>query len=148
MQKSRCIVYELKTDSVLCRPPKRRKARILEDIKYQDLHSLRDRFEGKEKRLNEHCIMQASDVNEPVFRVHEACEDDLLKTNPNRPRRSSKMDVSSPTWKDLSIEDAESRVIVKGESLCVFGSPGTGKTTLLQGITERLRSLGKTVDII
>ena len=30
----------------------------------------------------------------------------------------------------------------------VLGSPGTGKTTLIQGVTERLRSLGKTVDII
>jgi Cdc6-like AAA superfamily ATPase len=46
------------------------------------------------------------------------------------------------------MEDAESKVIVKGQSLLVLGSPGTGKTTLLQGVTERLRSRGKIVDII
>jgi ATP-dependent exoDNAse (exonuclease V) alpha subunit len=39
-------------------------------------------------------------------------------------------------------------VITKNQSLLVLGSPGTGKTTLLQGITERLRSLSKTVEII
>ena len=39
-------------------------------------------------------------------------------------------------------------MIAKGQSLLVLGSPGTGKTTLIQGITERLKSLGKTVDII
>jgi len=52
------------------------------------------------------------------------------------------------TWNDLCQEDAEHRVVIKNQSLLVLGSPGTGKTSLLQGITERLKSLGKTVDII
>ena len=46
------------------------------------------------------------------------------------------------------MEEAESKVITKHQSLLVLGSPGTGKTTLLQGVTESLRSIGKTVDII
>ena len=32
--------------------------------------------------------------------------------------------------------------------MLVLGSPGTGNTTFIRGITERLRSIGKTVDII
>ena len=92
--------------------------------------------------------MCSSQYEEKVFRVQAAVEDDLLKSNPKRPSRSCKLNVKSIQWNDLSPTDAESRVIVKGQSLLVLGSPGTGKTTLLQGITERLRSLSKTVEII
>ena len=80
--------------------------------------------------------------------MQDAVEDDFLKSNPKRPTRSCKLTMKSIQWNDLSIVDSESRVIAKGQSLLVLGSPGTGKTTLIQGITERLRSLGKTVDII
>ena len=46
------------------------------------------------------------------------------------------------------MEEAEHRVIVKRESLLVIGCPGTGKTTLMQGMAERLQSQGLRVDII
>ena len=147
LKQSRCILHELKTDSCLFRPPKRRKICVLEDITYQNLNTLRDRFEGPHNRLNEHCAMCPSHSEEKVFRVQDAVEDDLLKSNPKRPGRSCKLTLKSIQWNDLSIADAESKVITKNQSLLVLGSPGTGKTTLLQGITERLRSLGKTVDI-
>lgn len=151
LKQSRAIVYELKTDSCLYRPPKRRKTQILEDIKYKDLHTLRGRFEGEARhkyRLDEHSSMHPSEALEKVFRVQEATEDDLFKCNPNRPARKCKLVFSIRSWHDLSVAEAEGKVIVKGQSLLVLGSPGTGKTTLLQGITERPRSLGKTVDII
>ena len=92
--------------------------------------------------------MCPSQSEEKVFRVQIAVEDDRLKSNPKRPSRSCKLNVKSIQWNDLSPTDAESRVITKIQSLLVLGSPGTGKTTLLQGITERLRSLGKSVEII
>ena len=66
-----------------------------------------------------------------ICRVQDAVEDDLLKSNPERPTRSCKLIVKSIQWNDLSIPDAESRVITKGQSLLVLGSPGIGKTTQL-----------------
>ena len=149
LRRSRCIVYELKTDSCLYRPPKRRKASVLEFITYQNLNTLRCRFEGPQNRINEYCAMLcAPQCEERIFRVQEATEDDLLKGNPRRPSRSFKLALKKVHWNDLSIEEAESKVITKNQSLLVLGSPGVGKTTLIQGITERLRSIGKTVDII
>mgnify|MGYP001454115674 CR=1 FL=1 len=151
LKRSRCIVYELKTDSCFFKPPKRRKTSVLEDITYQNLNTLRDRFEGPHNRLNEHCTMCSSQYDEKVCRVQAAVEDDLLKSNPRRPSRSFKLTLKNVLplgWNDLSIEEAESKVITKNQSLLVLGSPGVGKTTLIQGITERLRSIEKTVDTI
>ena len=59
--------------------------------------------------------------------MQAAVEDDLLKSNPKRPSRSCKLNVKSIQWNDLSPTDAESRVIVKGQSLLVLGSPISGK---------------------
>ena len=148
LKRARCVVYEIKTDSCLYRPPKRRKQSILIDITYKDLHTMRDRCEGKANRLNDWCQMRPSEVDEKVYRVQEATEADRMKTCPMRPSRTCKLTLPSLHWKELPIDEAESKVIVRNESLLVVGSPGTGKTTLLQGITERLRSLGKRVDII
>ena len=92
--------------------------------------------------------MCPSQIEKKMFRVQAAVEGDLLKTNLKRRSRSCKLNDKNPQWSDLSTVDAESRIVVKGQSLLVLGSPGTSKTILLQGITERLRSLGKTVDII
>ena len=125
LKQSRAIVYELKTDSCLYRPPKRRKTQILEDIKYSDLHALRGRFEGEAKtkyRLDEHSSMQPSEALEKVFRVQEATEDDLLKCNPNRPGRSCKLSLKSIQWNDLSMEQAEGKVITKNQSLLVLAT--------------------------
>ena len=92
------------------------------------------------------CALQRA--KKGFFRVQAAVEDDLLKSNLKRPSRSCKLVLKNIQWNDLSIVDAEARVVVKGQSLLVFGSPVTVKTTLIQGITERLKPLGKTVDII
>eukprot|EP00969_Alexandrium_andersonii_P336763 14885798-Alexandrium_andersonii.AAC.1 len=50
----RCVIYKLKTDSVLYRPPKRAKVRLAQ-LELQDLHQLRNRFEGAFARLDEYC---------------------------------------------------------------------------------------------
>ena len=80
LKQSRCILHELKTDSCLFRPPTRRKTCVLENITYQDLNTLRDRFEGPHNRLNECTIMCPSTYEERVYRVQDAVEDDLLKS--------------------------------------------------------------------
>ncbi len=38
--------------------------------------------------------------------------------------------------------------MLEGESLLCVGIAGTGKTTYLQGVVERLRASGKRVDIV
>jgi hypothetical protein len=51
-------------------------------------------------------------------------------------------------WRDLGEVEAEERVL-RGESLLLLlGIAGTGKTFRAQGIVERLRRSGKTVDAI
>ena len=142
-------IYELRTDSVLYRPPKRRKV-FLEDLQYKDLHLMRNKLEGEARRLNEWHDMAASDVDEKLYRIKKSLtEEDQLGCNPKRPSRScGKINVNFLTWKNLNVEEAENQVIVKRQSLLVLGAPGTGKTTYLQGITERLMSLGLKVDII
>ena len=52
LKQSMCIVYALKTDSCLYRPPKRRKTSVLDFVTYQNLNTLRFRFEGPHNRLN------------------------------------------------------------------------------------------------
>ena len=43
-------------------------------------------------------------------------------------------------WEDITNVDAE---IMQGGSVFLEGVAGTGKSTLAQGIIERMRSLGK-----
>ena len=57
-------------------------------------------------------------------------------------RRESKPPSTERRWKDLGEQEAEERVM-EGESLLVLGIAGTGKTTFVQGIVERLRKGGK-----
>ena len=86
-----------------------------------------------------------------MYRIKFYCtEEDQLRCNPKRLRRNCKFKPPDPITfrRNLTQEEAETRVIIKRESLLVTGAPGTGKTTYLQGITERLISLGLKVDII
>ena len=109
LRSSRSVVYERNTASCLYRAPKERNTQILEDIKYEDLHILRDHYEGKQNRLNEHCAMRCSEAakkGEKAFRVQEATEDDLLKCTPKRPSRSFKLALKNVHWNDMSIAHA------------------------------------------
>eukprot|EP00969_Alexandrium_andersonii_P229638 10141724-Alexandrium_andersonii.AAC.1 len=67
LKRQRCAVLELKTDSVLYRPPKRAKV-CLAELELQDLHRLRNRFEGAFARLGEYLAMAPVESPEAVFR--------------------------------------------------------------------------------
>ena len=63
------------------------------------------------------------------------------------PARRWELNLNLRTWRDCSPEEGERRVLDK-ESLLVLGIAGTGKTTLCQGIVERLQAAGEVVNII
>jgi hypothetical protein len=69
LNRARRIVYELKTDSRLYKPPARRRKSLLEDTRYSDLHLLRDRFEGKTRRLDDYSPIISSDATGTVYRT-------------------------------------------------------------------------------
>ena len=92
-------------------------------------------------------LMTACPSDDLVFRVQVATEFDPLKCNPGLPERS--WDLTPPTrvWSLLEPEEGERRVLEGGSLLCT-GIAGTGKTTYMRGLVERLRKDGKVVDII
>ena len=98
-------------------------------------------------RLNEFASMQPSDGGEEVFRVQAAAERDRLHIDPAPPARSWALELPATGWRDLTPSEAEARVF-EGESLLVHGCPGTGKTTRMRHVVERLRALGRVVDVI
>ena len=51
------------------------------------------------------------------------------------------------TWRDLSEEEAEARVL-DGGSLLLLGIASVGKTHFLRGVVERLRAAGKSVAVV
>jgi hypothetical protein len=138
-------VYELKTDSILFRANKKAKAAI-QALSYTNLHLCRDAYEGRARRLNQGHSLSPWRGEGEVFRVQSATEGDFLKCNPKKPARPHTLVISSTVWKDLSVEEAEHRVL-QGQSLLILGSPGTGKTDSCRGLVELLRAQGKKVDI-
>ena len=149
LKRQRCTVLELKTDSVLYRPPKRAKV-CLGQLELQDLHQLRNRFEGANARLDEYCAVAPVEESssEAVFRAQAAVERDRLRIDPAPPARAAQLEVSGASYRDLTPEQGAEAVLCAGQSLLVLGVAGTGKTTYLQGIVERLRALGKRVAVI
>ena len=91
--------------------------------------------------------MAPMDGHETVFRVQAAVDKYRLHIDPSHPTRLWEVELPSSVWNDLNPSQAE-EVVLNGESLLVQGIAGTGKTTFLRGIVERLRSLGKRVDVI
>ena len=77
---------------------------------------------------------------ETVFRTHPAAESDFIQCQTVMPRRHSKPPNVEMRWLDI---DNVEREIMDGGSVFIQGVAGTGKTTLAQGIMERMRSLGK-----
>ena len=70
------------------------------------------------------------------------------RASPKKPTRPRTISVTPWSWRDLSLEEAEHRVLAGGQSLLVEGAPGTGKTFTCQGLVEMLRSQGKKCDVI
>lgn len=148
LKRQRCAVLELKTDSVLYRPPKRAKV-CLAQLEFQHLHLLRNRFEGANARLDEHCALTPVESSEPVFRVQAAVERDLLRIDPAPPARdATQLAVPASAFRDLTPEQGAEAVLCAGQSLLVLGVAGTGKTTFLRGVVERLRAAGQRVAVI
>jgi hypothetical protein len=90
IRQSKAIPYELKTNSCLYRPQKRRKVELA-SLRYCDLHELRDKFEPAERmrRLDERCAMTANASHEPVFRCAAVEEKDRMQTEPGLPQRNA-----------------------------------------------------------
>jgi hypothetical protein len=147
LRKQHATIYELKTDSVLYKPTKKAKA-ILGGITFADLR-VRDLFEtpNGQLRLDEHQRLPIHHSSEKVFRDAEATEKDPMKMSPQPPNRYAPYVHSSHVWRDVSEEEAE-RIVIHGGSLLCLGVAGTGKTTLLKDLVEKLRSLEKRVDVI
>ena len=96
LKRERATIYEFKTDSVLYRPLKRRKTNVLSDLSFRDLSSLRDRYEGRHNRLNQHAAVTPIPADDKVFRVAEASEADLMRSDPVFPG-GTRGRPSSPT---------------------------------------------------
>jgi hypothetical protein len=148
IQQSRAVPYELKTDSCLFRPLKRRKVE-LSTLRLCELHLLRDRHEPADRmrRLDDRCPMTPNPSPEFVFRCSAAKERDRMISDPGLPERRAQRPETAMAWHDLIEVEAEEAVL-RGESLLVLGIAGTGKTTYVQGIAERLRCAGKRVGVI
>ena len=147
LKQQRCALYELKTDSTLYRPPKRAKT-CLGQLALRDLHQLRNRFEGTNARLDEHCALTPLEGPEPAFRVQAAVDKDKLHIDPTAPARTAALAVAALAYRDLTPEQGADAVLNGTHSLLVLGVAGTGKTTFLRGVVERLRALGLSVAII
>jgi hypothetical protein len=148
IKQPRALPYEVKTDSCLYRPQKRRKVELC-SLRYCDMHQLREKYEPAEqmRRLGERCAMTANASHEPVFRCEAAEEKDSMHTEPGLPQRHAEPPDTKIQWRDLEEVAAEERVL-RGESLLVLGIAGTDKTHYVQGIVERLRHMGKKVDVM
>ena len=151
LQQSRAVIYEFKTDSVMYKALKRTRPRI-ETLAFRDLDTLRGE-EGPQKKLktvwypDSVFLMTACPSDDKVFRVQAVKEKDLMKSNPKLPERRWALSLPLRVWTKLEQDEGERRVL-EGGSLLVTGIAGTGKTTYVQGIVERLRADGKVVDII
>ena len=110
LKRLRNPVLELKTDSILYRAPKRAKLNVA-SLTYENVHSTRDLFEGRAQRLNQGCTLPPWQGTGPVFRVQTASQDDFLKCNPKKPARPHDLSLTTETWRELSMEDAEHRVL-------------------------------------
>ena len=124
---------------------KRKSQDVLASLTFKDLR-LRERFESN-NCLNQFHDLTIPDCDFPVYKVAEATEKDLLKMDPQMPKRSQTMSLPEMHWRDLDEGEAERRVL-QGENLFVNGIAGTGKSHFCVSLVAKLRSLKKTVHII
>ena len=128
LQKQKATIYEIKTDSVLYKLKK--KADVLQSLTFKDL-KVCGRFEAK-NCLNQHYDPLIPDSDWPIYRVQKACERDLLKMDPQMPKRTQTMSLPDMAWKDLTPEEAERRVLQGG--ICLSkASPVQANHTSVSG---------------
>jgi hypothetical protein len=115
LKQSRAVPYELKTDSCLFRPQKRRKVDI-STLRFCELHLLRNRYEPAEqmRRLDDRDAMTPNPSHEFVFRCAAAEERDRMISDPGLPERKAELPETAMAWKDLGEIEAEERVL-RGE---------------------------------
>ena len=148
LKQARAVVYEIKTDSVLYKPLKRTPPKLAE-LRFRDLDTLRAKLEPSAQcahRLDERHLVSPIPSDDNVFRVMAATDADLMKSKPQLPSRTWVISDRPRNWRTLDADEAERRAL-EGESPVVHGIAGTGKTTFLQGVVERLRSIGKYIDV-
>ena len=144
LRQQRATIYELKTDSlktdsVLYRPLKRA-TKCLENLEYKDL-AVRSVFEiASQRRLDQYHKLEIPSEAEKVFRVNEAIENDLMKMQPNGPKRQGTYTHEDFQWNDVSQEEAE-RIVINGGSLLVLGIAGVGKSFFVKKLVESLKQL-------
>ena len=123
-------VYEIKTDSVLYKPLKRRKKNQLAELSFADLSGLRDIYEGgRAHRLNDcHAVQPISESERKPFRVEQARVSDKLGGDPSGPFRTWALEnIEKRVWRSFETEQAASQYVLdNGASLLVEGIAGTG----------------------
>ena len=137
------IPYELKTDSVLYRPRKRRRVELSE-LSFRDLDTL---YSRRYPLASPPVQLTAICSDEKPFRAQKAVERDLMRMDPEMPQRHGELELQSRSWADLDPAQGEERVLAQ-RGLLVLGIAGTGKTTYCRGLVERLQAQGHKVDII
>ncbi len=142
---AKALPYELRTDSVIFRPQKRRKIE-LDKVTYRDLDTLYTRAYPIARPPVQ---MAAISSNNHPFRQCKAMEKNMLSGSAElfSPSRTWDLKLRPREWRDGDPQQGE-RWVLEKQSLLVLGIAGTGKTTYCQGIVERLQAAGETVNII
>ena len=83
--------------------------------------------------------------SDPVFRFSDVGTP--LQGKYKKPHRIVPQPTALPPWRDLSEIEARA-CLAEGQSLAVFGAPGTGKSYWVRENVSELRKAGKHVDII
>ena len=140
LKASRQLPHQLRTDAVLYKARKRQPV-TLHDVRFCDLHLLRKMHSDVPglRQLDQRIDITPIHFTEPVFRLHQATELDFLEFATSAPSRTCAPPKARKQWEYIA--DAEEE-IMDGGSVSIEGVAGTGKTTLAQGIIERMRSLG------
>jgi hypothetical protein len=140
---SEAVPYEVKTDSVLFKPKKRRPV-TLDQLTFRDLGTL---YTSAYPLARPKVQLSAIPSMDRPFRQNKAVERDLLAGDGCFPVRNSRLELRPRLWRQCEPEEGEF-MVMQGESLLVQGIAGTGKTTYCRGIVERLQAAGERVDII
>jgi len=144
-------ICEYKTDSILFTPHANRRKKAIyafEELRHCDLNKLRDRYEGKNRRLDDYIRPSVDGSETKIFRIQEAIEEDEMRSEPARPCRKCDLNYSTPRWTTLTEDQAKYQVLNNESSLLVIGNPGVGKSHLLKELTEQLKTSGYKISIV
>ena len=124
-------ILQLKTDSILYDPPKKKAEAIqkqLKEIQYKDLHTLYDKLTGLNNYVPQ-CSVAPSQSEAIVFRVYSTMEDkDKLHCNRSMPITYADLPVLRGPWQTHSHTDWQlvEDLLNENKSFILTGAPGTG----------------------